>query len=369
MLLHQRGEVGADNLGKPLDQQAVHHHAQLGRAKPAFLLFHVAAILNGGQDGGVGRGPAHALLFQLAHQGRLRIARRRLGEVLLGLAAEQAQRLAFVDVGQAARGFVIRARFVLRLGVDREVAGKAHDLAIGAQADPASVDLDDGLVKDRGRHLAGLWASGGRRRQAVVSQGDGAGRGLTSEEATGLASGLWGGTRTAVGARWWPVPAGVRGRAQTHYLWTGTHVVVFGNRAACRGVATRCRNLSDAFPIIRPLSIGLVLLFASCLHTIFLDVVILIAFLGERGNGLAEAKVAGPRNTLRAPQLNDDRKDHYHRSPGPQPLAATTLRPTLQMFRGHAEHAIMAAGTSQSVGGGRGGGPGGQHLRRRPYPL
>jgi hypothetical protein len=79
-----------------------------------------------------------------------------VGEVLLGLAAEQAQGLVRVNVGQAARALVVRAGVVLRLGVDGEVAGKAHDLASGAQADPTRVDLDDGLVEDRGRHLAGL---------------------------------------------------------------------------------------------------------------------------------------------------------------------------------------------------------------------
>jgi hypothetical protein len=60
-----------------------------------------------------------------------------------------------VKVGQAARAFVVRAAPVLRLGVDGEVAGKAHDLAGGAQADPARFDLDDGLVEHGGRHLAG----------------------------------------------------------------------------------------------------------------------------------------------------------------------------------------------------------------------
>jgi hypothetical protein len=75
--------------------------------------------------------------------------------VLLGLAAEQAQGLILVDLRQAVRGLVVGAGFVLRLGVDRQVTGKTHDLAVGAQADPASVDLDDSLVKYRGRHLAG----------------------------------------------------------------------------------------------------------------------------------------------------------------------------------------------------------------------
>jgi hypothetical protein len=34
----------------------------------------------------------------------------------------------------------------LRLGVDRQVAGKAHDLARSPQTDPVRVDLDDSLV-------------------------------------------------------------------------------------------------------------------------------------------------------------------------------------------------------------------------------
>jgi len=60
-----------------------------------------------------------------------------------------------VDVRQAAGGLIVRTAFVLGLGVDGEIAGKAHDLAGGAQTDPACIDLDHGLVEHGGRHLAG----------------------------------------------------------------------------------------------------------------------------------------------------------------------------------------------------------------------
>jgi len=61
-----------------------------------------------------------------------------------------------MNVGQAARALVVRAGIVLGLGVNGEVAGEAHDLAGGAQAEPTRVDLDDRLVEDHGHHLEGL---------------------------------------------------------------------------------------------------------------------------------------------------------------------------------------------------------------------
>ena len=68
-----------------LDQQVGHDQADLGGDELAAVLLHVLALLNGGEDGGVGGRPADAALFQFLDQRRFVVARRRLGEVLLGL--------------------------------------------------------------------------------------------------------------------------------------------------------------------------------------------------------------------------------------------------------------------------------------------
>ena len=62
----------------------------------------VAALLDGGEDGRIGGRPPDAVLFQRLHQAGLRVARRRLGEVLLGDQLDQLLVLAFGDPGRDA---------------------------------------------------------------------------------------------------------------------------------------------------------------------------------------------------------------------------------------------------------------------------
>ena len=61
----------------------------------AVLLLHVFARLDGGDDRGVGGGPADAVLLELLHQARLAEARRRLREVLVGVELLELQDVAF----------------------------------------------------------------------------------------------------------------------------------------------------------------------------------------------------------------------------------------------------------------------------------
>ncbi len=62
--------------------------------EPPFLLFDIAAILNGLDDWGIGAGPADRLFFESLDQRGFAVARRRLGEVLGGVKGMQVERIA-----------------------------------------------------------------------------------------------------------------------------------------------------------------------------------------------------------------------------------------------------------------------------------
>ncbi len=67
-----------------LDQKISDPHSHIGGVKSALLLLDVIALLNFGDNGGIGAGPADAFLFQRLDQRRLVVTRRRLREVLRG---------------------------------------------------------------------------------------------------------------------------------------------------------------------------------------------------------------------------------------------------------------------------------------------
>ena len=132
---------------------------------------HILALLQHGQRRGVCRRPADAELFHLLDQRRFRVARRRLGKVLLGLDRAVGDLVALVEHRQAAAGVVLVGRHVvLALGgvqalvasllVDLEEAFELDDRAGGAQRvglAVAALHLDVGrrLLDLGGRHLAG----------------------------------------------------------------------------------------------------------------------------------------------------------------------------------------------------------------------
>ncbi len=82
-----------------LHQQIGDNEPDFGRDELPANLLHILPLLNGADDGGVGRRPADAALFQLLHQRRFVEAWRRFGEVLLRLQFFQRELLAFTSVG------------------------------------------------------------------------------------------------------------------------------------------------------------------------------------------------------------------------------------------------------------------------------
>src|SRR5712691_11799710 len=75
LVLHPGGELDVEDARERVDQELVDDLAQVGGEEAVLLLLHVLLVLDGGEDGRVGRRAPDALLFQLLHQRRLGEAR------------------------------------------------------------------------------------------------------------------------------------------------------------------------------------------------------------------------------------------------------------------------------------------------------
>ena len=80
-----RRVLHVENVAEVLNQQIGDDQANLSRRELAAHLLYVLTLLDGGENRRISRGTANAALFQFLHQRRLVVARRRFGEVLLGL--------------------------------------------------------------------------------------------------------------------------------------------------------------------------------------------------------------------------------------------------------------------------------------------
>ena len=83
LLLHPGREAQVNDLREVVDQQAIHHLADVCRGEPLVLAPDVAPLLDGRQDRGIGGGPPDPVLLQGLDERGLCVAGRRLGEMLL----------------------------------------------------------------------------------------------------------------------------------------------------------------------------------------------------------------------------------------------------------------------------------------------
>ena len=165
LLFHARRVGDVEDVAEVLHQQVAHHHAEFGGMEAALLLLDVLAVLNDGEDGGVGRGPADALLFQRLDQRGFVVARRGLGEVLLRQQLVQLELFADLHLRQTELQFLVFLHLrllVLALFIDGAEAVELLDGTGGAQQVVAGRDVDGGLVEDRRVHL--------RRHKALPDQ-------------------------------------------------------------------------------------------------------------------------------------------------------------------------------------------------------
>src|SRR5882762_2021065 len=90
VVFHLGGELDVHDVLEVRDELVGDGHAELGRGQRAPLAVHVAAIVDDrAEDRGVRRGPPDPELLERLDERSLREAWRRLGEVLLGVEAEQ----------------------------------------------------------------------------------------------------------------------------------------------------------------------------------------------------------------------------------------------------------------------------------------
>src|SRR5579862_416621 len=157
--LESRGECDVENVFKTFDEQAGDAFAEHGGREAALIFFDVFALDDGGNDGGVGGGPADALLFQVFNQRGFGIAWRRLSEMLLGANVTELEGLALFDARESV-AFALVALFVVvavRVGgrqlIDAEVAVKLLHGTGGAEGVIAGSDVDGGLVENGRKHL------------------------------------------------------------------------------------------------------------------------------------------------------------------------------------------------------------------------
>ena len=130
LLLHAGRELHVKELGQVLHQEIIHLETDRAGLQGPLLLVHIAPGLDGGNDAGVGAGPAYPVFFQRLDQRGFGEAAGRLG-LLAGLQPLHViQRLAFDQRRQRALFLTLGQRlilFLLLLGL------KAHDLHVAGE--------------------------------------------------------------------------------------------------------------------------------------------------------------------------------------------------------------------------------------------
>ena len=143
-----------------MGEEAADDLADVGRHEAPAVHFDVFAILQRRDDARIGRRPADAVLFQRLHQRGLAVARRRLGEMLLGGEGGELHRIPFVHRRQHVIGIVRGPGVIGAFLVHRDVAGLHQRRAVGAQqvtlrpVGPGEQVHGDG-VEQRVTHLRG----------------------------------------------------------------------------------------------------------------------------------------------------------------------------------------------------------------------
>src|SRR3954453_15183467 len=157
LLLHEAGEVDVDDVGEVLDQLVGHDVADVLRLEPAVLQAHVPTVLDRRDDRRVDRRAADALLLKLLHERGLGVARRRLGEVLLGQDLEDPERPLRGELGEIGFGVLVDLLVVAALAVELEEPVEHERLPRGAQPvdrrAARGLDVDADLIELRLGHL------------------------------------------------------------------------------------------------------------------------------------------------------------------------------------------------------------------------
>ena len=156
LILHGGGEVIVHQLGEVILQQAHHREGNPRGHQRVAAGEHVAAVLDGLDDGGVRRRAPNAQIFHLLDQAGLGIARRRVGGVAVGSNRSGLQRVALVEVRQAGLSLRVLRRHVL---VGLEEAREGNRAAGGGEVGVVAAGVDGRSHLHRGSlgigHLGG----------------------------------------------------------------------------------------------------------------------------------------------------------------------------------------------------------------------
>ena len=153
LLFEVGGEIVFDIFAEEVFQERGDETAAVIRDEAVLVHLHVIAFAQLLEDRRVGRRPADAELFQFLDEAGFRIARRRLGEMLIGFHVIDVDGFALLQLRQAAVFFVFLV--VAAFLIEFQEAVEENDLAGGAQFDLAGRlgEIDAGAL-DRGRfHL------------------------------------------------------------------------------------------------------------------------------------------------------------------------------------------------------------------------
>src|SRR5436309_673707 len=150
-LFHRGGKVVVHHVAEVFDQQIVDQLAQIGGMQPAVDGLHISAALDRFNRGGIGAGPADPAFLQRPDQRRFRVARRRLGEMLLRVEGDHLERLAGRQVWQPA---LLSLAILRKIAVDGQETGKLDARPRGAELVRAGGDVHGERVHDGGGHLA-----------------------------------------------------------------------------------------------------------------------------------------------------------------------------------------------------------------------
>ena len=144
-VFHIGGKFHIDDVIEPLQHEAGDHFAQGGGGQTLVYLIYILPVLDGGHDGSVGRGSAHALFLHGLDQGCLGIPGRRLGEMLLFFDLGGQGLVALLQIGQRrAYGFTLVIPAFL---VNGDKAGEFHALMAGTEGVTGTFRSHNGFRK------------------------------------------------------------------------------------------------------------------------------------------------------------------------------------------------------------------------------
>ena len=185
---HISGKFHIDNVIEPLQHQAGNHFTQSGGLQFFIHFVDIFPILNGGDNGCVGRRSAHTLFFHGFNQSRFGIPGRGLGEVLLLVDLDAQCLFPHCQVRQRrASSFTF---LVLALLIDGNKAGETHTLMTGAEDVTTALGVDGYRIKNGICHLASQESAPDQLIEFILLLGQAAGNALGIQLHMGGANGF-----------------------------------------------------------------------------------------------------------------------------------------------------------------------------------